>query len=346
MIARSKIASCKSGIVINSHELKGKFLFGDVANSIGVYEKKTIGSEVKMSLEPGSRILVTGATGRQGGAAVRALLNKDYLVRAFTRDINSPNALTIKDLGAEVVRGNFFDTATIAKALKNVDGIFMMTTSFEGGVETEVQQGMNIIEAAKQSSISIKHFVMTSVASANQQTGIPHFDSKFTVEQVLEEAGIPYTIIAPVSFMENMLGPMALPNLRAGRLVMFQDSETYQQLIAVADIGEMAAAVISRGEKMFGKRFDIASDDITGNRIVEVLKSSTGLDFEYVQRDPSEMGMMPTDFAKMTEWILRVGYNVDIPALHAQFPEVPWHTFESWVTEQNWSMILRNEEDL
>jgi len=297
-----------------------------------------------MALEPGSRILVTGATGRQGGSTVRALLKKEYLVRAFTRDVNASNALALKDLGAEVVRGNFFDTATIAKALKNVDGLFTMTTSFEGGVEAEVQQGMNMIEAAKQAGI--KHFVMTSVASANQQTGIPHFDSKYTIEQALEEAGLPYTIIAPVSFMENMLGPMALPNLRSGKVVMFQDPETSQQLIAVADIGEMAAAVFARGEKLFGKRFDIASDDPSGNRIVEILKNSTGKDFEYIQRDPSDMGMMPPDFAKMSEWIVRVGYSVDIPALHEQFSEVPWHMFESWVNEQDWALLLREDEDI
>ncbi|HME56362.1 MAG TPA: NmrA/HSCARG family protein [Candidatus Lokiarchaeia archaeon] len=297
-----------------------------------------------MSLEPGSRILVTGATGRQGGAAVRALLKKEYQVRAFTRDMNAPNALAIKALGAEVVRGNFFDPATIAKALKNVDGIFTMTTSFEGGVEAEVQQGMNMIEAAKQAGI--KHFVMTSVASANLQTGIPHFDSKYAVEQALEEAGIPYTIIAPVSFMENMLGPMALPNLKSCKVVMFQEPEVSQQLIAVSDIGEMATSIIARGEEVFGKRFDIASDDLTGNQIVEILTKATGRDFEYIQRDPSDMGMMPPDFAKMSEWIVRVGYSVDIPALHEQFSEVPWHTFESWVNEQDWDLLLRENEDV
>lgn len=297
-----------------------------------------------MALEPGSRILVTGATGRQGGATVRALLNKGYIVRAFTRDTTAPNALALKDLGAEVVRGNFFDSTTIAKAMKNVDGIFTMTTSFEGGVEAEVQQGMNMIEIAKQANI--KHFVMTSVASANLNTRIPHFDSKFTVEQALEEAGIPYTIIAPVSFMENMLGPMGIGSLRAGQIIMFQEPDVPQQLIAVADIGEMAAAVIARGDEMFGKRFDIASDDPTGSRMTEIMKDATGKDFEYVQRDPAEISAMPGDFAKMVEWILRVGYTADIPALHSQFPEVPWHTFESWVSEQDWSSILRSEEDI
>jgi uncharacterized protein YbjT (DUF2867 family) len=287
---------------------------------------------------------VTGATGRQGGAAARALLKKKYRVRAFTRDVDAPNALTIKNAGAEVIRGNYFEPDTIIKALKNVDGIFAMTTSFEGGVEAEVQQGLNLIEAAKQADI--KHFVMTSVASANQQTGIPHFDSKYTVEQSLEESGVPHTIIAPVSFVENMLGPMGISALRLGQIAMFQDPDVPQQLISVADIGEMAAAVIARGEEMLGKRFDIASDDPTGKRMTEVLMKSTGRNFEYIQRDPNDINAMPPDFAKMIDWILRVGYSVDIPSLHSQFPEVPWHTFESWVNEQDWEILLRNDEEI
>ena len=103
--------------------------------------------------------------------------------------------------------------------MAGTDIVYAMTTPFGGGVEAEVQQGLNLISAAQETGI--EHFVMSSVASADQQTGIPHFDSKYQVEQALAETNIPYTIVAPVSFMENMIQAMALPNLKEGRIGMF-----------------------------------------------------------------------------------------------------------------------------
>jgi uncharacterized protein YbjT (DUF2867 family) len=273
---------------------------------------------------------------------MRALLSKGYAVRALTRDVNSTKAMDIKGLGAELVRGNFSDPPSLSKALKGIDGIFAMTTSFEGGVDVEVQQGTNLIEAAQKAGI--KHFVMTSVANADQHTGIPHFDSKYMVEEALAMSGMSYTIIAPVSFMDNMLGEMSLAGLKAGRINSFVDVDTPQQSIAVSDIGEMAAAMFARGEEVFGKRVDIASDEVSGTRMAEILSGLTGREIACVQRDSAELSVMPAEFAKMYEWIIRVGYSVDIPALHDQFPEVTWHTFESWAKEQDWEMLLREEE--
>jgi len=221
--------------------------------------------------------------------------------------------------------------------MEGSDIVYAMTTPF-GGIDAEVQQGLNLITAAQETGI--KHFVMSSVASADQQTGIPHFDSKYQVEQALAESGLPYTIVAPVAFMENLFMPMALPNLKEGKIGMFLDAEVPQQLVAVADIGEMVAAVIARGEEVYGKRYDIASDNPTGNKMAEILSSATGHSFEYVQADPSALAYMPPDYAKMNEWMRDVGYSVDILALHEAFPEVPWHTFDSWVAEQNWEILV------
>jgi uncharacterized protein YbjT (DUF2867 family) len=293
---------------------------------------------VKRLANPADQIVfVTGATGKQGGAVVRALLRQGYHIHAFTRNNSSPGAKVLDELGIEMIQGDLTDEESLGSMISGADIVYAMTTPFEGGIEGEIQQGMNLIHAAQNAGVS--HFVMSSVASADQQTGIPHFDSKYQIEQALADSGLPYTIVAPVSFMENLISPMALPNLQAGKIGMFVDSETPQQMVAVADIGEMVRAVISKGEDAFGKRYDIASDNPTGNQMASILSSSTGHSFEYIQRDPSEMEYLPADFAKMNEWIQRVGYSVDISTLHEEFPEVPWHTFESWVADQNWEFL-------
>ncbi|HME52598.1 MAG TPA: NmrA/HSCARG family protein [Candidatus Lokiarchaeia archaeon] len=297
-------------------------------------------------------VFVTGATGKQGGAVARALLKQGYHVHALSRDASSPGALALYELGIEIVQADLTDLGSLKNSMSGSDIVYAMTTPF-GGVEAEVQQGLNLISVAQETGIKL--FVMSSVASADQQTGIPHFDSKYQVEQALAESGLPYTIVAPVAFMENMFLPMALPNLKEGKIGMFLDAETSQQMIAVADIGEMVAAVIARGKEVYGRRYDIASDNLTGNKMAEILSSITGHSFEYVQNDPSEMAYtrfrqdtkpgfrQGADFNKMNEWMKNVGYSVDILALHEAFPEVPWHTFDSWVVEQNWATLLESE---
>lgn len=121
----------------------------------------------------------------------------------------------------------------------------------------EVRQGTNVVKAAQQAGVA--RFVMSSVASADKHTGIPHFDSKYEVEKILSKSGLPFTIIAPVAFMENILTPMQLPSLKFGLITSFVDVDAPQQVMAVEDIGEMAAAVFAHGKSTVGQRIDIAS---------------------------------------------------------------------------------------
>ncbi len=294
------------------------------------------------TIKHGATILVTGATGRQGGSVTRALLAKGYVVRALTRDMSSPRASTIKKLGAELVPGNFSDAPSLGKAMKGVDGVFVMTTPFEGGVAEEVRQGTNVVKAAQQAGVA--RFVMSSVASADKHTGIPHFDSKYEVEKVLSKSGLPFTIIAPVAFMENILTPMQLPSLKSGLITSFVNVDAPQQVMAVEDIGWMAAAVFARGKSTVGQRIDIASDAISAEDMAGVLAKITGREFKCVRRDAAALAGMPPDYAKMIRWMVDVGYRVDIPRLHGQFSEVPWHTFTSWAKEQDWTALLREGE--
>jgi uncharacterized protein YbjT (DUF2867 family) len=206
----------------------------------------------------------------------RALLKKGYRVRAFTRNLCSPAAVELHEYGVELWEGNFEDIDTIEKAAKKTDAVYVMTTSFEGGPEAEVQQGKNVIDGVKKAGV--KHIVMSSVASANQSTGIPHFDSKYAVEQHLEESGVPYTIVAPVAFMDNFISPMSLPGLRAGSISNVLPEDRTQQMVAVADIGAFAAAVLQRKDDCLGMRYDIASEEITGPQIAEILTHVTGQD--------------------------------------------------------------------
>src|SRR5512133_1785489 len=159
-------------------------------------------------------VAVTGATGNQGGALARALLDRGHMVRALTRKPQSNAAAKLEALGAIVCAADFDDGETVTEAARGADAFFLVATPFEEGVEAEVHQGRTAARAAKDAGV--KHLVYSSVAGADKNTGIPHFDSKAEVEAFIRKLGIPFTIVAPVFFMENLLGPMFISGLRAG----------------------------------------------------------------------------------------------------------------------------------
>jgi uncharacterized protein YbjT (DUF2867 family) len=149
----------------------------------------------------GRLILVSGATGQQGGAVARSLLGRGIGVRALTRDPEKPEAKELVDLGAEVASGDLEDRSSIERVLDGVHGVFSVQQSWETGVEGEIRQGVLLADAAK--AAGVDHYVYSSVGSAHRETGIPHFESKWEVEEHVRGSGVPYTVLRPVFFMQN-----------------------------------------------------------------------------------------------------------------------------------------------
>lgn len=282
-------------------------------------------------------VLVTGATGKQGGALARLLLKRGHRVRALTRKTESPAARELERLGAELATGSFDDRAALERAAQKVDAVFAMATPFEGGTEVETRQGITVADTVK--AAGVKHLLYASVASADRNTGIPHFDSKYKIEQHVKALGIPYTIIGPVFFMENLISPWWLPGLKEGKLAMALPASRKLQQVALADIAGFAALALERREQFLGKRVDIASDELTGARAVEAISRLSGRKIEYVELPLAQVRAWSEDFAKMFEWFDQVGYSADIAALRKDYPEVGWQTFEGWAKAQDWNVL-------
>ena len=281
-------------------------------------------------------VLVTGATGQQGGAVVEALLTRGHHVRALTRNSASPAANRLREQGVEIAVGDFTDRDSLVRAARGADAVYAMSTPYERGAEKEIAQGMTVTDAAKAAGVA--HFVYSSVASANRATGIRHFDGKYAVEKHLQASGVPYTVVAPVFFMENLLQPWTLPGLRQGKLTMALPAGRPLQQIAVADIGAFVAAVIERGDSASGRRFDIAGDELTGNEAAAILSKVTGREVHYEGFPPDVLRAQSEEMAVMFEWFDRTGYAADIKGLRRDFPAVQWHTFEEWARQQDWGI--------
>ncbi len=284
-------------------------------------------------------VLVSGATGQQGGALTRVLLDKGHRVRAFVRRPDSPEAEELERLGAELAEGDFEESSTIEEAARGMDAVFVVATPFEAGMEAETRHGIAAADAAKAAGVS--HLVYSSVANADKDTAIPHFDSKRKVEEHIEDLGIPYTIVAPVYFMDNLLAPWTLPQLKEGRLPMALPSSRPLQQITPSDIAAFTALVLEHPEEFVGRRVDIASDELSGEEVASVLTRVTGREIHYVELPLEQVRQaMGEDGARMFEWFDQVGYSADIEGLRREHPEVGWHTFEEWAKEQDWSALV------
>jgi uncharacterized protein YbjT (DUF2867 family) len=282
-------------------------------------------------------ILVTGATGQQGGAVARALLSKGHRVKALTRKPDSEAARHLAAAGAEVVAGDLADTASVVRAAGDVDTMFLMGNSYEAGMEEETRQGILAADAAKAAGVG--HLIYSSVASADKKTGIPHFDSKYLVEKHVVGLGIPYTISAPAAFMENVVAPWSISALSQGTYAFAVPPKRALQLVALADIGAFVTALAERREQVFGKRFDFAGDELSGEEQAKILSQVIGRPISYQEIPIAVARQQSEDAALMFEWFDRVGYDVDIGALRKEFPEVRWHSFADWAREFDWSVL-------
>jgi uncharacterized protein YbjT (DUF2867 family) len=280
-------------------------------------------------------VLVTGATGQQGGHVVRELLSHGHGVRALTRKPESANAAALAKLGVTVVAGDFEDRGSLERAARGVDAVFAMATPAEGGEKAETREGINIVHAAAAARVS--HLVYSSVAGADRDSGVPHFDSKFEVEKELRKSGVPFTIIAPVFFMDNFLSPWMAAGIAKGSIAMALPATRRLQQIAVADIAKFATLVIERRDEFLGKRIDIASDELTGMTSAAVISKASGRHIAYTAVPIDAARKQSADVALMFEWFERVGYDADVVGLRSLYPEVGWHRFSDWTREQNWS---------
>ncbi|WPB77954.1 NmrA/HSCARG family protein [Archangium violaceum] len=284
-------------------------------------------------------VLVTGATGKQGGALARLLLKREHRVLAFVRSPDSPAAEELAQRGAELITGDFDEPESLERAMGGVDAVFAMATPFGGGgLEGEVRHGRHLIDAAKLARV--RHFVYSSVAGADQNTGIPHFDTKHVVEEHLRRSSLPYTIVAPVFFMENFLGDTYVRRMREGVLSLPLPPHQGLQMVSMADLAAFCARVMEWPEELLGKRFEVASDEVTGEQAAALLSYVGGHKLHYEETPLEAVRSANEDLGRMFEWLRNVGYHANISLLRRDFPEVGWHTFEDWARVQDWDALL------
>lgn len=272
-------------------------------------------------------MLVLGATEGQVGAVLAAVLARGARVRALVRNPAGGAARRLAGRGVEVVAGSLNDEESLAAAMDGIAGVFALTTPFEAGVDAEVEQGRAILAAARR--VRVPHLLFSSVAGANQHSGVPHFDSKAVIETELVAADLPYTILGPTYFFDNALG--GADQIRAGVLDLPLPSDRPLQQLARPDLGAFAADVLSDPERYAGRRIELASDAPTPAQMASALGDALGRPVRHEQTPLNAIGN--PDMHAMWAFLNGPGYQVDISALHHAHPEGGWTRFTDWADD-------------
>jgi uncharacterized protein YbjT (DUF2867 family) len=279
-------------------------------------------------------ILVTGATGQQGGAVARQVLKQPgFSVRALTRDSAKAAAQALAQAGAEVFQGDLDDPASIKRALAGAWGVFSVQNFMDAGYDGEIRQGKALADAAK--SAGVQYFVYTSVVSADRKTGLPHFESKWQIEQHIAHSGLSYTILRPAFFMQNWYNYMREPILN-GTLPLPLKQQTRLQQISTEDIGAIAARAFQNPAKWPGRTLELAGEELTMHQVAETLSRVLGRTVKYVQVAWDQFRQSAgEEMTKMYRWFDDVGYHVDIPSLRKEYANLA--TLEQVLRHQDWA---------
>ncbi|WP_327341038.1 MULTISPECIES: NmrA family NAD(P)-binding protein [unclassified Streptomyces] len=299
-----------------------------------------------MPISSAAPVLVSGATGKQGGATARALLAAGTPVRALVRDAAAARARAVEELGAELVTGDLDDRASLARAAAGTRAVFSVQMPAMTGdgfdFDGEVTQARNLIEAAREAGVP--HFVHTSVTGAGQHVETPGWaegrwasmegtlGAKAAIQELVRAAGFPYwTLLKPGFFMENFLPSSAFlfPRGIEGGLVSVLNPDTRLSLVAVDDIGAAAAAAVADPSTFNRLELELASDHLSMTQIAEVLSLALGthLPAPDMTRTQAEAAGMPGpggshEYLNVAEQPGRPQYARDLG--------IPLTTFETW----------------
>ncbi|APU15714.1 MULTISPECIES: NmrA family NAD(P)-binding protein [Actinoalloteichus] len=294
-------------------------------------------------------VLVTGATGRQGGATARALLAADVPVRALVRDPSTDRAKAVEALGVELVTGDLHDRDSVVRAAEGTRAVFsvQLPEMSDAGIDFdgEVRQAVNLIEGAR--AAGVPQFVHTSVSGAGQHTEIegwaegrwaavePYYTAKTAIQDRVREAGFThFTILKPAFFTDNLLPAMAFlfPRGVEGGLVSILKPTTMISLVAVDDIGRAAAAAIADPDRFHGVELELASDYMSMTDIAEVLSRALGVELTAPDMTMAEATAAGMPGMGAAHELVNVAGQPARPEF-ARALDIPLTSFEDWAQE-------------
>ena len=225
-------------------------------------------------------ILITGATGTIRTALTQLLSAQKVPFRAMVRSIKQSGALAAWE-GGEVVAGDFNEEETIARALQEVERVFLLTNSSE---HAETQQS-TFVDAARRAGI--KHIVKLSQWAADSHSPVRFLRYHAAVEQKITRAGLGYTFLRPNLFMQGLLGFRDSIAQQGKFFAAIGDARI--SAVDVRDIAAVAAKALTE-EGHEGKTYNLAGPAaLTHQEMTDKLSDALGRQIQFVDVSPEAM---------------------------------------------------------
>lgn len=279
-------------------------------------------------------VLVTGATGKQGGAVIANLLSKPsqpFHIYALTRDLNSSKSQALaKHPNVSIIQGNLKDSAAVLQQIKNPWGVFSVQVPLPNA-KAEEAQGKALTAAAV--AAGVKHMVYTSADRGGNErsewdpTPVPHFISKFNIEQDIRAKakespqGMTWTILRPVAFFENMTPDFIGKGFAA--MWYLNSADRKMQMISSEDVGRIAADAFlnADSDEYRNKALSLAGDELSPAQAAEIFKREIGTDMPttYLFVGRLIKLLLREQLGIMFDWIGTQGFGADVKALRARY---------------------------
>lgn len=267
-------------------------------------------------------LIVCGASGRQGGSVCQAALQAGLHVGALVRDASTPAAQALSAAGARVCVADFERPQSLERAFAGASAVFSVQPMLSGRAAREQAQGEAVAVAAEAAGVS--HLIQASTLWSGAPTGVPHFDSKFGIEQRIHALGLPCSVLRLGGFMENLLHPQTLASLRRGRLVQPYRVDLRQPLLAAADIGAAVLWCLRRGP---GEAIAVYGELLSPAEQAHLLGTLGGRDITAVKLYAwLTRLLLGRDLARMFALLNRDDHALaDLPR-----PPLRWTSFDAW----------------
>jgi uncharacterized protein YbjT (DUF2867 family) len=289
------------------------------------------------------KILVYGANSAQGAPIVKRLLKEAYSVRVFVRDRNKAQSLF--PASVEIFTGTLEDQDSLKRANEGIERVFLVLP-LEYRFDMAITQGYNAINAARDAGVEVLVF-NTSTFIPKQTTDAAAFEIKRNVEQYLHKSGVPYIILRPPVYMDNLATPWSMPGIVHQSVIAYPLSPDIKvSWICLNDVADFAIAALKRPE-LAGSTFDIGgAEAVNGQEIAARFTKVLNRPFIYQQIpiDGFEQGLNQafgeptgTEIAKIYHW--REAHPedgaIDMGAVLQKLP-VNLTTFGQWIKAVEW----------
>jgi uncharacterized protein YbjT (DUF2867 family) len=306
-----------------------------------------------MNMNQRKTILVTGATGAQGGSVARALLREgNYDVRCLTRNPESENAKALQHAGATIIKGDLDDITSLALAMEGVYGVFGVTNFWEH-FDKEYQHGKNLILAVV--AARVDHFILSTLPSAEKMSGgrfrIPHFDIKAALQQYARTIKPDTSFVHVGAYYENMLSfILPQPVGDGGFSWRLPQGNTKYASIAVEDLGPIVAAMFNHPDVYKKRTVGAVGTDMPFADYASVLSRVLQVPISYKHIPEQEFAAL--GFPGAAELAAMYAFNeayitdrqMDLIESYGLNPSV--QTFESWAihNKENFLCLLAAQE--